>query len=48
MKNNVNIQRRKLLKFAGVSAAALATFPGLINAEMMRVGSHASLDFNPE
>lgn len=48
MKNNVNIQRRKLLKFAGVSAAALATFPGLINAEMMRVGSHASLDFNPD
>ncbi|MEO1882629.1 MAG: multicopper oxidase domain-containing protein, partial [Methyloprofundus sp.] len=48
MKNNVNIQRRKLLKFAGVSVAALATFPGLINAKMMRVGSHASLDFIPD
>lgn len=48
MKNNVNIQRRKLLKFAGVSAAALATFPGLINAKTMGVGSHASPDFNPD
>lgn len=48
MKNNVNLQRRHLLKLAGVSAAALATFPGLLNAKAMRVGSHASLDFNPD
>ncbi|RLA25565.1 MAG: multicopper oxidase family protein [Gammaproteobacteria bacterium] len=48
MKNDVNIQRRKLLKFAGLSAATLATFPGLINAKSMRVGGHASLDFNPD
>ncbi|WP_428353938.1 multicopper oxidase family protein [Methyloprofundus sp.] len=48
MNNNVNIQRRKLLKYAGVSAAALATFPGLLNAKTMRVGSHPSLDFNPD
>ena len=48
MNNNVNIQRRKFLKFAGVGAAALATFPGLLNAKTMRVGSHASLDFNPD
>ncbi len=48
MQNDVNIQRRKLLKLAGVSAAALATFPGLINAKTMRVGNHASLDFTPD
>jgi hypothetical protein len=34
MKNNVNIQRRKLLKLAGISAAALATFPSLLNAKI--------------
>ncbi len=51
MKNNVNIQRRNLLKFAGASVAAtaaLASFPGLLNAKIMRAGSHASLDFNPD
>lgn len=48
MKNNVNIQRRKLLKLAGISAAALATFPSLLNAKTMRVGRHASPDFNPD
>ncbi|MDC9729740.1 MAG: multicopper oxidase family protein [Methyloprofundus sp.] len=48
MKNDVNIQRRKLLKFAAVSAAALATFPSLINAKTMRVSNQASLDFNPD
>jgi suppressor of ftsI len=51
MKNKVNTQRRKLLKFAGAGAlatAALATFPGLINAKTMKVGRHASLDFNPD
>jgi len=30
MKNEVNLQRRKMLKLAGVSAAALAAFPGLL------------------
>jgi len=48
MKNEVNLQRRKMLKLAGVSAAALATFPGLLNAKMMKVGSHASPDFYPD
>ena len=51
MKNNVNIQRRKLLKFAGAGAAAtaaFATFPGFLNAKTMRVGSQPSLDFNPD
>ena len=48
MKNEVNLQRRKMLKLAGVSAAALATFPGLLNAKMMKFGSHASADFNPD
>lgn len=51
MKNKVDIQRRKLLKIAGVSAAAtaaLSTFPSLLNAKTIRVGSHPSLDFNPD
>ncbi|OQK17948.1 bilirubin oxidase [Methyloprofundus sedimenti] len=51
MKNNVNIQRRKLLKFAGagaVATAAFSTFPGFLNAKTMRVGSRPSLDFNPD
>ncbi len=48
MKNEINIQRRKLLKLANVSVAALATFPGLLSATMMKVGSHASPDFNPD
>ncbi len=48
MKNNVNLQRRNILKLAGVSTAALATFPGLLNAKYMRVSSHASVDFNPD
>ena len=51
MNNKVNIQRRKLLKLAGASAAAtaaLTTFPGLLNATTMKVGRHPSLDFNPD
>ena len=48
MKNNVNLQRRNILKLAGVSTVALATFPGLLNAKYMRVSSHASVDFNPD
>ncbi|MBE0471998.1 MAG: multicopper oxidase domain-containing protein [Methyloprofundus sp.] len=48
MKNEVNIQRRKLLKLAGVSAAALAVFPSLLNAQMMKLASQASPDFNPD
>lgn len=51
MKNNINIQRRKILKFAGagaVATAAFSAFPGFLNARMMRVGSQPSLDFNPD
>jgi len=48
MKNEVNIQRRKLLKLAGVSAAALMTFPGLLNAKMLKAGNQASPDFHPD
>ncbi|MCK5354182.1 MAG: multicopper oxidase domain-containing protein [Methyloprofundus sp.] len=51
MKNNVNIQRRKLIKLAGTgvaATAAVATFPGLLNATTMRVGSHPTVDFNPD
>ena len=48
MKNSVNIQRRRLLKLAGVSAAALAIFPELLNATMIREGSQPSRDFNPD
>ena len=51
MKNNINIQRRKLMKLAGtgvVATAAVTAFPGLLNATTMRVASHASVDFNPD
>ncbi|NOQ14357.1 MAG: multicopper oxidase domain-containing protein [Methyloprofundus sp.] len=51
MKNNVNIQRRQLLKFAGAgvaATAALTTFPGLLSAKAMRVSGQPSLEFNPD
>ena len=51
MNNHVNTQRRKLIKLAGTGAAAtaaLAAFPGLLNATTMRVGSHPTIDFNPD
>ena len=50
MKSNINLQRRQLLKVAGVSAAALATFPGLLSAKMKtaRIGREPSIDFNPD
>ncbi len=48
MPNNINIQRRKILKIAGISAAALTTFPSLLNAKTMQVANQASPDFNPD
>lgn len=48
MKNNIDNQRRHFLKLAGVSAAALAAFPGLLNAKPMTAGQHISPDFHPD
>ncbi|NOQ64801.1 MAG: multicopper oxidase domain-containing protein [Methyloprofundus sp.] len=50
MTNSVNIQRRTLLKAAGIGTAALAIFPSLLSAKMdsMRIGSKPSVEFNPD
>ncbi|MCL7420479.1 MAG: multicopper oxidase domain-containing protein [Methylobacter sp.] len=48
MPNTINIQRRKLLKYAGLTAAMAAAYPFLSYAESMAMGNQASKDFDPD
>jgi len=49
MSGTINIQRRRLLKFAGLTAAMAAVYPFLSYAEgMIGVGNQASSDFDPD
>lgn len=47
MKKTMNTQRRRLLKYAGISAAA-ATFPNLLFAGSSGAGNKASPNFKPD
>ncbi|WAK01364.1 multicopper oxidase family protein [Methylobacter sp. YRD-M1] len=49
MPSMINIQRRRLLKFAGLTAAMAAVYPFLSYAEgMIGMGNQASSDFDPD
>jgi FtsP/CotA-like multicopper oxidase with cupredoxin domain len=49
MPDMINVQRRRLLKFAGLTAAMAAFYPFLSYAEgMIGVGNQASSDFDPD
>ena len=48
MNENINFQRRKLLKMASISAAAITLFPSLLTAKTGKINNQASLDFNPD
>jgi blue copper oxidase len=49
MPSMINIQRRRLLKFTGLTAAMAAVYPFLSYAEgMIGMGNQASSDFDPD
>ena len=48
MKNTLNIQRRRLLKYAGITVAAATTFPNLLFAKSSGAGNQPSANFHPD
>jgi len=48
MDNTINTQRRKFLQYSGISAAAVATYPSLLQAKSMGTSSKPSANFHAD
>ena len=48
MKHSLNYQRRKLLKYAGLTATAAAVYPSVLFAKSSGKGNKPSADFHPD
>lgn len=48
MKDNIDIQRRKLLQYAGITAVTVAAYPELLLARSSGKGNKASANFHPD
>ncbi|NOT85505.1 MAG: multicopper oxidase domain-containing protein, partial [Methylococcaceae bacterium] len=48
MEAQMNIQRRQFLKYTGIAAAIAAAYPALLRADMSRIASKASADFQAD
>ena len=48
MKDKIDIKRRRLLQYAGISAVTAAAYPDLLWARNSKVGSKASANFHPD